>query len=124
MNPKDKEELFIWIQYSLDDLLAAKYLLLVEDWKFPKNICFLCQQSVEKIIKSIHIYENLNFAKIHNLNSLRNNLPDGWTIKESYPDLSELSEWAVEVRYPGDLPVPTIDDAVAAYDLAKAIMRY
>jgi hypothetical protein len=36
-------------------------------------------------------------------------IPDGWQVKQSQPDLADLTEWAVEVYYPGDWP-----DAVGA----------
>jgi hypothetical protein len=38
----------------------------------------------------------------HNRDALRNLLPSGWSVKQEYPDLAELTVWAVEARYPGD----------------------
>lgn len=53
---------------------------------------------------------------------LKNLLPDEWEVKTRFDDLSELSFWAVESRYPGDLPEATEDDAEAAVLLAERIL--
>lgn len=119
---RDSFEIERWIEYSLDDLLSADYLLRVEDWKFPRNICYLCQQSIEKIIKSLYIFQNQSFPRVHDLDALRNLLSGEWMFKANYPDLSELSEWAVESRYPNDYPPPEISDAKQSFQLAKQII--
>lgn len=48
-------------------------------------------------------------------------LPADWRVKTEYPDLAELTEWAVESRYPGDWPDPTRDDATRAVAEARGI---
>lgn len=57
----------------------------------------------------------------HNLDRLRDLLPEGWAVKEDFPDLAELSEWAMEPRYPGDLREATQEDAKAAVELAHKV---
>jgi len=41
---------------------------------------------------------------MHDLDRLRDLLPEGWRVKTEFPDLAELTIWAVEARYPGHLP--------------------
>jgi hypothetical protein len=41
--------------------------------------------------------------------------------KRENPDLAELTEWAVEARYPGDWPEATIDDARRAIAQARSV---
>ena len=53
---------------------------------------------------------------------LRNLLPDGWDIKTRFDSLSELSLWAVESRYPGDMPEASREDADAATALAESVL--
>jgi hypothetical protein len=55
------------------------------------------------------------------LDALRNLLPQGWQVKVEYPDLASLSVWAVEARYPGDLPDVVEADAQAAFQLARGV---
>lgn len=78
MNQNDSDsETIIWLNYSLDDLKTAKLILSTkDDWIVPRNICYLCQQAVEKAIKAIYVSENQRFHKIHDLDSLKNSLPD------------------------------------------------
>jgi hypothetical protein len=63
----------------------------------------------------------LPFPYRHDLDALRNMLPDGWQIKASCPDLAELTEWAVEARYPGDWEEATVDDARRAAMQARNV---
>ncbi len=46
-------------------------------------------------------------------------MPKGWTFKDEATDLSSLSVWAVQPRYPGDLPEAT--EAEAAVEEARKI---
>jgi|JI8StandDraft_1071087.scaffolds.fasta_scaffold15574_2 HEPN domain-containing protein len=115
MNQNDSDsETIIWLNYSLDDLKTAKLILSTkDDWIVPRNICYLCQQAVEKAIKAIYVSENQRFHKIHDLDSLKNNLPDSWKdFGNTITDLSQLSDWAIEGRYPGDWNPPNTNDAM------------
>ena len=117
MNQNDSDsETIIWLNYSLDDLKTAKLILSTkDDWIVPRNICYLCQQAVEKAIKAIYVSENQRFHKIHDLDSLKNNLPDSWKdFGNTITDLSQLSDWAIEGRYPGDWNPPNTNDAMTA----------
>ncbi|MDR7415268.1 MAG: HEPN domain-containing protein [Armatimonadota bacterium] len=58
----------------------------------------------------------------HNLNALRDLLPAGWRVKDQYPDLSELTVWAIEARYPGDWPEATREDANRAVLEARGVL--
>ncbi len=64
-----------------------------------------------------------DFPFTHDLDRLRNMLPEGWAVKEDSPDLAGLSRWAVEPRYPGEVIDTTREDAVSAIDQAKEIFE-
>jgi HEPN domain-containing protein len=117
MNPSDAK---VWMDYAETDLRAA-YALLESGEFFPRQICFLSQQSGEKAIKAVLIYEEVNFPKHHDLDRLRDLVPQGWKIKEQFPDLAELTIWAVESRYPGDTPDVTEGEAQETLRLAEAV---
>lgn len=126
MNQNDSDsETILWLNYSIDDLKTCKLILLSsDDWVVPRNICYLCQQAVEKAMKAIYVSENQRFPKIHDLDSLKNNFPESWKdFGFKIQDLSQLSDWAIEGRYPGDWSPPTIDDATTAYNQAKDIIH-
>ena len=48
-------------------------------------------------------------------------MPDGWQLEATHPDLASLTGWAVEARYPGDMPEATNADASEAVEQARAV---
>jgi len=110
----------VWIDYSESDLRAAHTLLQSKEF-FPLQICFFSQQCAEKAIKAILVFEEVNFPKIHDLDRLRDLVPKGWKVKEQFPDLAELTIWAVESRYPGDIPDIVEHEARETLSLAEAV---
>ncbi|MBA4115623.1 MAG: HEPN domain-containing protein [Rubrobacter sp.] len=108
-----------WLRYAWDDLRTAEVLL--EGSGIPRISCFHAQQAAEKSIKAIFVFLQVDFPFTHNLDRLRDLLPDDWAVKRDFPDLASLSEWAVEPRYPGDLREATQEDAEAAIEKARAV---
>jgi len=97
------DEARLWMSYAKSDLDAA-YALLEKGDFFPRQICFLAQQAGEKALKAILIFLEANFPKIHDLDRLRELIPEGWVVKVKFPELYDLSVWAVEARYPAHTP--------------------
>jgi len=110
----------IWLNYAETDLRAAHTLLDSGEF-FPRQICFLAQQCAEKAIKAVLVFEDVDFPKNHDLDRLRDMIPDGWKFKENFPDLAELTIWAVESRYPGDTPDVLEHEARATLHLAESV---
>jgi HEPN domain-containing protein len=52
------------------------------------------------------IYLQVEFPFTHNLNVLWDRIPDDWAVKYVQANLARLSEYAVDVRYPGKLARP------------------
>lgn len=109
-----------WLRYAQDDLAAAE-TLLSEKEHTPRHPCWLAQQAAEKALKAALVLAGVNFPKRHDLDALRNLLPEDWAVKRTHPDLAELTEWAVEARYPGDWPDATESDAQNAVGQARAL---
>ena len=65
--------------------------------------------------------EGIHFPFSHDLDALSNLLPNSWSVRSTHADLAELTEWAVETRYPGDWPEPAEAEAVRAESEARAI---
>lgn len=111
-----------WLRFAAEDLAAAQRLREQERF-VPRHVCWLAQQAAEKALKAALILEGVDFPFRHDLDALRNLLPEGWSVKDEYPDLSELTEWAVEARYPGDWPEPTVGDADRALAQARGVLE-
>jgi len=62
------------------------------------------------------VLEGIDFPFTHDLNALRNLLPDSWPVRA---DLAELTGWAVQARYPGEWPDPSAAEleACAVYNV-------
>jgi HEPN domain-containing protein len=114
------DEAKTWLSYAKSDLDAAHALREKGDY-FPRQICFLSQQTGEKALKAILVYLGINFPKTHDLDLIRELIPAGWKVKEEFPNLYELSVWAVESRYPGHTPDVTEHEARETLQLAEAV---
>lgn len=111
-----------WLHYAYDDLVAAKVLTRDPDVA-PRQACWLAQQAAEKTLKAALCFIQVEFSKIHNLDLLRNLLPEDWSVKGRYPDLAELTAWAVEARYPGDWPDAMPQDSHRAVETVSGLLE-
>jgi len=109
-----------WMSYAKSDLDAADTLLEKGDF-FPRQICFMSQQAGEKALKAILVYLEMNFPKTHDLDLIRELIPTGWEVKAKFPELYDLSVWAVESRYPGHAPDVTEGEAQETLRLAQSV---
>lgn len=114
------EEALRWLRFSEEDLSVAARLMSGTPTA-PRHACWLSQQAAEKALKAALMLEEVDFAFTHDLDALRNLLPDVWAVRNTHADLAELTEWAVEARYPGDWPQPNDDDAIRAMSQARAL---
>jgi HEPN domain-containing protein len=111
-----------WLAYAHSDLNAGLALLRAPD-HYPRQSCFLAQQAAEKALKAILVLLEIEFPFTHDLDRLRDLLPEGWRVKSEQPDLADLTIWAIEARYPGDVPDVIEADARHALQLAGAIYQ-
>ena len=109
-----------WLRYAKEDLITAETLLR-QPHVPPRQACWHAQQSAEKALKAVLIFLQIDFPRTHDLNILRNLAPDSWQLKATHPDLASLTGWAVEARYPGEMPEATNADASKAVKQARAV---
>jgi len=88
-------------------LARAKSSLAISKSKSDENIfyedlCFQAQQAVEKAIKGLLIFYDVEPEKTHNLVSLIKKLSKYIDIPEEISEAAILSDYAVQTRYPGD----------------------
>lgn len=63
----------------------------------------------------------MNFPKTHDFDLIRELIPAGWKVKKKFPELYDLSVWAVESRYPGHTPDVVEHEARETLRLAEAV---
>ena len=109
-----------WLRYAEEDLTTAE-TLLAQSHVPPRQACWFAQQAAEKTLKAVLIFLQSDFRKTHDLNALRDLLPDSWHLKTALPDLGDLNKWAVGARYPDSVQEATKANASEAVKQARAV---
>lgn len=114
-----------WLQKANEDLLVVNKLTEFEIVA-TSSICFHCQQSVEKFLKAYLIANGVDIKKTHNIEFLLSECADFDKDFENI-DPKELSEFGVEVRYPGDLYTPndneTLEYKIFAFEIKELVEK-
>jgi len=109
------------LDYAQRDWQAAQ-ALMYQSGDFAQQVCYLSQQAAEKGLKAALIYLQIEVPFRHDLDMLRNLLPKDWQTRLAHPNLTQLTEWAVEARYPSLAEDPTDEDAATALSQAQALL--
>jgi HEPN domain-containing protein len=110
-----------WLRFAGEDLRQAE-AILAQHVFVPRHACWLAQQAAEKAMKAVLVAEGVAFPRTHDLDHLRTLIPAGRAVSRTAADLSALSEYAVDARYPGDWPDLMAVDADAAVNDAALLM--
>ena len=109
-----------WLRHAEEDLVTAETYL--KDPRVPpRQSCWCAQQAAEKALKAVLIFLQIDFRRTHDLNVLRDLLPESWHLKTALPNLGDLNKWAVTARYPEAGQEPTKAEASEAVNQARAI---
>jgi HEPN domain-containing protein len=91
----------------------------------PETAAFHCQQAVEKTLKALLVWLKTPFEKVHSLTYLLDlgevKCPGLTSLREG---VEELAPYAVEIRYPGEIPEISPLEAGQALDTAKKVWRF
>ena len=91
----------------------------------PSTACFLSQQLAEKYLKGLLVSNGTEFPKTHDLLALLSLVPPGVAgaglLKA---DLQLLNRYAIELRYPTDIPEVTQRDAEEAAMAARRVRDF
>lgn len=110
-----------WLAKADEDLNAAKALLFLGT-SFFSTIGFHCQQAAEKYFKAFLTGQQIEFPKTHDLSLLLGLIATAApSLAESLEEVAELTSYGVEIRYPGDIPEISKEDAAEAVQLAEKV---
>jgi len=128
MIEKEKKKIELiqrWLRKAETDIKVSKYLLEVED---PPSdaICFHCQQAIEKYFKAYLTFQNIRVKKIHDLEALLDMCIEKDREFENLDKdkISSLSFFAIEVRYPDEFYIPSIEEAKECFEIAKVVKEF
>ncbi len=105
MNNETKAFIKQWIIKANEDLLVVDKLTEFEIIA-TSAVCFHCQQAVEKFLKAFLISNGVEIKKTHNIEFLLSECED-IDLDFAEIDPKNLSDFGVEIRYPGDMYVPS-----------------
>jgi HEPN domain-containing protein len=97
-----------WVLKSAEDWRSAQ-VLISDHNPLVSPALFHLQQCAEKLLKALLIRRNIPFERRHDLSYLAE-LGGEEKLEPFSLLLAELSPFAVEFRYPGDLPVFSVNE--------------
>ena len=113
-----------WLHKANQDLHSA-YILLFNDESIPDTACFHCQQAVEKTLKAFLVLQSIRFERVHNLSYLMELCQkQNPLLSEIRINVDELSPFAVEIRYPGDLLEIELKEAKEILQTTEKILGF
>ena len=110
-----------WIEKAENDLKNAEHVLTLGEDGPTDTVCFHAQQLVEKYLKALLAWEQIDFPKTHDIEKLISLLPETLRPELLKAEQNLLTAYATVIRYPGfDEPI-TLADARAAVELARRV---
>jgi len=120
-----REIILRWLRKAESDLKSARILLDARD-VVTDTICFHCQQAIEKYLKAFLTSKNVRFERIHDLLTLLELCiqKDKDFEKLDKERISELTFYAVDLRYPDEFYIPSIEEAKSALNIATEVKEF
>jgi len=116
-----------WLRYAANDELNAASILEHRDGT-PAGVCFLAQQTAEKLLKALLIERTGAYDRIHNLRALLEQVEHtGVEVPSGIRSAAiELNPHYITTRYVADIPIEsyTWDDATDAFNAVRTIKQF
>lgn len=117
--PDDPRE---WLNRARSNLAQARAF---QPGVYFEDLCFNAQQAAEKAIKALLLHRGIYFPYIHDLAELLRLLEQrGEDIPPPVRDAKQLTDYAVEARYPGPLEPVSREEYKEALALAEEVVRW
>jgi len=106
-----------WIKRAKSslELAQAKINLLI----YYEDLCYQSQQAVEKALKGLLIYYGVEPEFTHNIEILLNKIKEFTDIPENIKEAAQLTNYAVQTRYPGEYDEITQEEYEESIKIAK-----
>ncbi|QXO94627.1 HEPN domain-containing protein [Methanospirillum purgamenti] len=113
-----------WLIRSRSNLCRAQSGQTSDEILF-EDLCFDCQQSVEKSLKGLLIAIDIEAPRTHNISILIEYLAKtGITIPHQVIIASDLTEFAVQTRYPGIYEPITGEEFAESLEIAENVYSW
>lgn len=112
-----------WMRRAWSNLVRAEQHKL--DAVLWEDLCFDAQQAAEKAIKAVLLAQGIRFRFVHDIGELASLLVEsGLELPGDVEEAVELTEYAVEARYPGPFEPVTEEEHARAVKLARAVVEW
>jgi HEPN domain-containing protein len=110
-----------WFEKANADLEAAEQLS-TQNGRFRVIVAFHCQQAVEKYLKALLVFRQVDFPKTHDIAKLLERIASvDATTAETLKEADSLTPFGVEARYPGDAPELLASGEIEAIAMARMV---
>jgi HEPN domain-containing protein len=111
-----------WLRRAKSNLTRAKQLK--PDEVLWEDLCFDTQQATEKAVKAVLVLRGIEFPKTHDIRALLTLLAQAQQVPPDIWEAVDLTDYAVETRYPGRIEAVTEDEYDEAVILAERVVRW
>ena len=113
-----------WLQRARSDLQLGRAALTTHG-VMPEDAAFHAQQSAEKALKALLLHRDISFPKTHAIEVLLDLLKTREvSVPKGVDEAFELSEYAVQTRYPGEWEPVTKTEARKALERAALVLAW
>jgi len=114
-----------WLDKAEGDFhTALREMKAIESPNFDA-VCFHAQQCAEKALKALLLHRGISFPRTHAIEVLLDLLKaQGTSAPQGVDDAFELSEYAVQTRYPGEWEPVTKEEARRAIEQAGLVLAW
>ncbi len=110
-----------WLNRASGDFRLAQ---IYEPGIYYEDLCFHCQQAVEKAIKAVLIKNEIDIVKTHDIKLLLNLVPVFVSTPINPREAALMTRYAVVTRYPGDYNAVTEDHWKQALKIAEKTLNW
>ena len=119
MTAKEFED---WLQRAESNLEIARRAR--GEKVFLEDLCFEAQQAAEKALKALLIYLSGDYPMVHAFTLLLERLEQHVAVPEPIREVLELTDYAVQIRYPGDYYPVSVEEYERALELAERVLSW
>ena len=112
----------IWLQRARSNLAIAR--TGQQEHVLLEDLCFEAQQAAEKALKALLIHLSDEYPRTHAFTLLLTRLENHQEVPPSIREVVELSDYAVQMRYPGDYYPVSNEEYERALELAARVLAW
>lgn len=121
---KNSDKALQWLRRAKSNIARAQVGIVSPDILY-EDLCFDVQQAVEKSLKAFCVYRGIVFPKTHDIGYLLELLEKTKiTIPAKIREASLLTDYAVELRYPGDYEPVEEDEYKNALKIMESVFKW